>query len=405
MTMSRPLEGLKVVDMGWLMVGPESARYLGDLGADVIKVESAARRDPLRTLGPFVGGRSGLNRSLSYHTINAGKRSIALDIKHPHGREVLLKLARWADVLVESFSPGVIDRLKLSFSDLARENPRLIMLSTSLLGATGPETVGTSGTGTIGAALAGATNLLGWQDRAPAGPFGPWTDSVAPRFVVASLLAALHERRKSGRGCHIDAAQVECGIQFLMPAYYEYAVNGEIPQRRGAPGSSLRCPSGVFRCEGDDRWVAIDASEHTHWTCLRSIVGADLTDVTLDTLVGRLRHRARIERAISAWTARRTPQAVEERLQQAGISAHVVSTSLDLASDADLHHQDYYRRVTDPEMGEIVIRGPQYYLDRTPLTAGRPGPHLGASTSEILTSICGLNAAEVSELRASGALR
>lgn len=403
--MTGPLKGLKVVDMGWLMVGPESARYLGDLGADVIKVESAARRDPLRTLGPFVGGRSGLNRSLSYHTINAGKRSIALDIKHPRGREVLLKLVRWADVLIESFSPGVIDRLKLSYGDLARENPGLIMLSTSLLGATGPETQGTSGTGTIGAAFAGATNLLGWQDRMPSGPYGPWTDSVAPRFVVASLLAALHERRTSGRGCHIDAAQAECGLQFLMPAYYEYAVNGEIPQRRGAPGSPLRCPSGVFPCEGDDCWVAIDASEHDHWTGLRSIVGADLTHVSLDTLVGRLRHRAEIERAISAWTACRTPQAVEEHLQQAGIPAHVVSTSLDLARDADLHHQNYYRQVSDPEIGEIVIRGPQYHLDRTPLTVGRPGPHLGASTGGILTSICGLKAADIEELRESGALR
>src|SRR5262249_23947566 len=116
--MTRPLDGLKVLDMGWLMVGPESARYLGDLGADVIKVQTAARRGPLRAFGPFIDGRSGLNLSLSHHTINAGKRSIAFDIKHPRGREVLLQLVRWADVLIESFSPGVIDRLNLSWREL-----------------------------------------------------------------------------------------------------------------------------------------------------------------------------------------------------------------------------------------------------------------------------------------------
>lgn len=403
--MTAPLKGLKVVDMGWLMVGPESARYLGDLGADVIKVESATRRDPLRSLGPFPEGRSGLNRSLSYHTINAGKRSITLDIKQPRGREILLDLVRWADVLVESFSPGVIDKLRISYADLTRENPRLIMISTSLLGATGPETKGTSGTGTIGAALAGATNLLGWPDRAPAGPYGPWTDSVAPRFVVSSILAALHERHRSGRGCYIDAAQAECGLQFLMPAFYHYAINGETPQRRGTPGSPLRCPSGVFPCQGDDRWVAIDASEHAAWTRLRGIIGAPLTAARFDLLIGRLRGRAEIEAAISAWTTTRSAQSIEDDLQRAGVPAHVVSTSSDLACDDDLRHQNYYRRVTDPEMGEIVIRGPQYDLARTPLVAGRAGPHLGSATGAILSSICGLDATAVAKLKQDGLLK
>ena len=109
--------------MGWLMVGPESARYLADLGADVVKVESSVRLDPLRTLGPYKGGRSGINRSLSYHAINAGKRSIVLDAKHPRGHEVLLTLVRWADVFVESFAPGVIDSLHLSYEELRPENP------------------------------------------------------------------------------------------------------------------------------------------------------------------------------------------------------------------------------------------------------------------------------------------
>ena len=403
--MSAPLEGLKVVDMGWLMVGPESARYLADLGADVVKVESSMRLDPLRTLGPYKDGRSGINRSLSYHAINAGKRSIILDAKHPRGHEVLLTLVRWADVFVESFAPGVIDSLHLYYQKLRSENPALIMVSTSLLGQKGPKSRGTSGTGTAGSAFAGATNLLGWPDRPPAGPYGPWTDLATPRFVVASILAALHWRRTSGEGCYIDAAQAECGLQFLLPAYYDYAVNNRVPERRGAAGSPLRCPSGVYPCAGADRWVAIDASSDLQWRVFRRIVGDPLTRSEFDTLLGRLRNRERIERTIIAWTEARAPHVVERELQVAGVAAHVVSTSRDLAEDEDLRHAGYFQPIQDPEIGQTMTRGPQFRLTRTPHVPTRAGPRLGDSSDEILTSVCGYSALEVESLECDGVIR
>lgn len=403
--MRAPLAGLKVVDMGWLMVGPESARYLADLGADVVKVESSIRRDPLRTLGPFKDGQIGINRSLSHHAINAGKRGIVLDVKHPQGHEILTRLLAWADVFVESFAAGVIDSLGFSYAALADRNPGLIMVSTSLLGRKGPEAAGTSGTGTTGAAFSGATNLLGWPDRAPAGPYGPWTDSVTPRFIVSGVLAALHRRQATGRGCHIDAAQAECGLQFLLPAYYAFAANGLVSQRRGEAGSPLCCPSGVYPCAGDDRWIAIDASDEPSWGTLRTLLGGDLAATRFDTLIQRLRGRAEIDRAISDWTRLQEAPDVEARLQAVGVSAHVVSTSQDLARDADLHHQSYFQTVSAPEIGEGVIRGPQFRLSRTPHVATRPGPQLGESTFDILTSICGLSPPEARDLEQSGALR
>jgi benzylsuccinate CoA-transferase BbsF subunit len=403
--MSAPLEGVKVVDMGWLMVGPESARYLADLGADVVKVESSVRIDPLRTLGPYKDGRRGINRSLSYHAINAGKRSILLDAKHPRGHQVLLTLIRWADVFIESFAAGVIDGLRLSYDDLRHENPALVMVSTSLLGQKGPESRGTSGTGTTGSALAGATNLLGWPDRPPAGPYGPWTDGVTPRFVVASVLAALHRRRKSGEGCYIDAAQAECGLQFLLPAYYDYAVNNRAPHRRGAAGSPLRCPSGVYRCAGDDRWVAVDASADRQWQVFRRIVGDPLTRSEFDTVLGRLRHREEIERAITAWTQGQAPRSVERALQAAGIAAHIVCTSRDLAEDEDLRDDGYFQSIHDPEIGQATTRGPQFRLMRTPHVPTRAGPRLGDSCREILASIGGYSDAEVEALERDGVIR
>lgn len=403
--MSAPLQGIKVVDMGWLMVGPESARYLADLGAEVLKVESSARIDPLRTLGPFKDGRSGHNRSLSYHAINAGKRSILLDLKHAKGREAFLRLVRWADILVESFAAGVIDSLGFSYADLQRENPALIMVSTSLLGRTGPEAKGTSGTGITGSAFAGATNLLGWPDRAPSGPYGPWTDSVAPRFIVASILAALHRRQRTGEGCYLDAAQAECGLQFLLPAYYDYALNQRVPERRGTAGSPLRCPSGVYRCAGDDRWVVIDASGDLQWQALRRVVGDPLTRSEFDSLLSRLRNRKEIDGAIAVWTEPQYPRAVEEKLQAAGIAAHVVSTSQDLANEEDLQHEEYFQSIHDQEIGGAITRGPSFRLQRTPHVPTRAGPRLGDSSREVLMLIGGYTASEVDALERDGAIR
>jgi len=249
--MNAPLDRIHVLDMSWVMVGPVSGRYLADLGADVIKVESGLRIDPLRTLGPFKDGKSGRERSVSYHNLNAGKRSLAIDLKNPRGREVILRLAQWADVVLESFTPGVLDDLHLAYRDLKHRNQNIIMVSTSLLGQTGPHAKGASGVGTMGAALAGATFLMGWPDRPPFGPFGPWTDAVAPRFIVSSILAALHRRSRTGQGCYIDVAQAEAGLQFISPAAYEYAANRTIPLRRGIAGSPLRSPQGVYRCADD----------------------------------------------------------------------------------------------------------------------------------------------------------
>src|SRR5208282_1860850 len=181
-----PLTGVHVLDLSWVMVGPASGRSLADLGADVIKVESSKRIDPVRTLGPFKDGKMGPERSVSYHNLNAGKRCITVDIRKPEGREIVLRLCEWADVVLESFTPGVLDELRLAYADLSGRNPKIIMASTSILGQTGPEAKGTSGVGTMGAAMSGATYQFGWPDRSPCGPWGPWTDAVTPRFIVTS---------------------------------------------------------------------------------------------------------------------------------------------------------------------------------------------------------------------------
>ena len=400
---SAPLAGINVLDLSWVMVGPASGRYLADMGADVIKVESSKRIDPVRTLGPFKDGKTGPERSVSYHNLNAGKRCIAIDIRKPEGREIILRLAKWADVVLESFTPGVLETLQLGYSDLKNRNERIIMASTSLLGQTGPYAKGTSGVGTMGAAMSGATYQIGWPDREPAGPFGPWTDAVTPRFIAASILAALHRRSVTGQGCYIDTAQAEAGIQFMMPAYYEYAANGTIPERRGVAGSPLQVPQGLYPCSGEDRWIAIDASASTHWEAFRSLI-VELRDAKFDTIVGRLRNRDELEEAISSWTREQEAAAIENRLQAAGVPAHVVSRSNDLARDVDLREVGHLNKINDPVFGEAEIEGPRFSLDRTSLAPTQRGPRIGEHTKEVLATVLGMSDTEIAQLSEAGIL-
>lgn len=402
--MAAPLAGIKVVDIGWLMVGPVSARYLTDLGADTIKVESGKRVDPLRTLGPFKDGETGPERSLSYHMINAGKRSLAVDLKTTRGLDIVQRLVKGADVFVESFTPGAIDGMGLSYRELAADNPGLIMASTGILGRKGTMGMGMSGTGTTGSGYAGATYLLGWPDRPPTGPYGPWTDAIAPRFLVASVLAALHRRERTGRGTYIDLAQAEAGLQFLSSAYLDFAVNGVVAERTGTLNPPLKSPCGIYACAGEDRWLAIDASSAAPWAALRDALAPALDDARFDTLVGRLRARADLEAIISEWTRDRDAVEAQTVLQSAGVPAHVLCTDQDIAFDTDLEAVDYHRQIEDPVIGEAWIPGPQFTLNRTPHVETKAGPTIGDSVEAILASELGMDAAEVERLRAEGVL-
>jgi benzylsuccinate CoA-transferase BbsF subunit len=278
------------------------------------------------------------------------------------------------------------------------------MVSTSILGQTGPHAMGTSGVGTMGAAMSGASDLIGWPDRPPWGTFGPWTDGVAPRFIVSSILAAIHRKSRTGEGCYIDVAQAEAGIQFVAPAYYEYAANGTIPSRRGYAGSPLRCPQGVYPCSGNDRWIVIDASRDEHWRPLREVVCGTgfparvLLDAKFDGLIGRLRNRDEIDRAIAEWTRSRDAEETEHLLQRAGVPAHIVSGAGDLARDSHLRSANHFKKIEDPEFGEAEIEGPRSWFERTKLPQTRRGPRIGEHTAEILREVCGLSENEFAEL-------
>jgi crotonobetainyl-CoA:carnitine CoA-transferase CaiB-like acyl-CoA transferase len=258
-----PLKDVKICDFMWVMAGPASTRILADYGATVVRIESPTRVDTARTLQPYYGNQFGPDSSGLFANCNAGKFGISLDLGNPAARGVVHDLVRWADVVTESFSPKAMRAWGFDYETLRRINPGLIMLSSCLMGQTGP-LAKIAGFGNMAAAISGFTNLTGWPDRPPSGVFGAYTDYVAPRFTAMAILAALDYRRRTGDGQYIDQSQAECAIHFLGPAILNYTVNGRVEQRVGNSDTAF-APHGVYPAAGDDNWVAIVCRDDDDW--------------------------------------------------------------------------------------------------------------------------------------------
>jgi crotonobetainyl-CoA:carnitine CoA-transferase CaiB-like acyl-CoA transferase len=389
-----PLAGLKVADFSWVVAGPVVGRALADFGATVVRVESATRIETARMMQPFYDGKPGKENSALYGTCNAGKYGLALDLKQDRGRAVARDLADWADVVIESFAPGQMRRWGLDYPALSARRPRLIMLSSSLMGQTGPARR-LAGYGNIGASLSGYQDLVGWPDRPPIGPFGPYTDYVAPRFALAALLAAWDRVRGGGDGCYLDIAQTEIGIFLLSPQLAHYASTGVVAARMGNADLGA-APHGVYPCRSG-RFVAIACMTDAHWRALAAEL--DLApDPKLGTVAGRLAAAESLDAAITEWTSTRDAEEVRVRLRNAGVPAHPCADSADWAADPQLAHRGHIRTVPHPRFGTAVVEGPRYLLCETPGEVRRPAPQLGEHNEYVLRELLGYDAATVGEL-------
>jgi crotonobetainyl-CoA:carnitine CoA-transferase CaiB-like acyl-CoA transferase len=401
---SLPLAGIKVVDFMWVIAGPWGVRYLADYGATVVHVESPTRIDTARTVSPFKDGVPGPARSGAFANINAGKLGLTLNLANPKAREIALRLARWADVVTESFAPGAMKKLGLDYDSLRVTNPGLIMISSCLNGQNGPQ-ANLAGYGTMGAQIAGFGLLAGWPDRPPAGPAGAYTDYIAPKFTAAAILAALDHRRRTGDGQYIDFAQGEAAAQFLAPALLDCTVNGRAWERAGNASPDY-APHGAYPVAGSDRWVAIVATNDDQWRSLCTVTGHRdwLADPRFATLEARLANRDALDTAIADWTVGRSVDDVERLLQSVGVPAHRLSSSEDLIADPQLVHRRHFLTVPHPELGPVVIENSRMVFSATPANVTAPGPSFGQHNDEILRDILGLDGEAIIELVASGAL-
>ncbi|WP_089936110.1 CaiB/BaiF CoA transferase family protein [Candidatus Entotheonella palauensis] len=404
---SRPLSDVKVLDFTWVMAGPTATRVLSDYGATVVRVESAGRLDPMRMFGPYHDGEPGPENSGWFQNINAGKMSLRLNLSNRAAHSVVHDLVRWADVVTESFSPKAMRAWQFDYKSLRRLKPDLIMLSTCLMGQSGPYSQ-LAGYGNLASAIAGFDALVGWPDRAPAGLFIAYTDTIAPRFTVAALLAALEYRRRTGVGQYIDQAQLESALQFLSPALLDYVVNGRVRARMGNDDAQM-APHGVYPALGEDRWIAMAVQSDAQWQALCELMqehdGVHFQVDRFAQVHQRLAHRAELDAMLSPWTRLHDPHALEATLQAHGIAASVVLTMDDLYQDPQLAHRGHLIELSHPIHTTTTVEGSRFQLSDTPAQIACSAPILGCDTQYVLENFLGYSSDQINNLVSQEILR
>ncbi|MDD5093351.1 MAG: CoA transferase [Dehalococcoidia bacterium] len=397
-----PLEGLRVLDFSVSVAGPFISTYLGGFGAEVVKVETSLKPDILRMSTPYKDELTGTDRSGLFSYVNSNKFSMALDMNHPRKHEVAESLIKWADVMIDNFTVGVKERWGLDYPQASRINPRIIMLSTSSQGQTGPHCQH-PGWGWSMKSLCGFTHMTGWPDRDGTSPASSYTDEVAPWFAVAAILASLDWRRRTGKGQYIDHSQVEASLQFLSPALLDWTANGRRQTRQGNL-SSRACPHGCYRCLGEDRWCVIAVFSNEEWESLCRAMGdpAWTRDPRFATLSSRKENEEELNQLIEAWSIGHTPEEVMTRLQSAGVAAGIVQDEEDIIDrDPHLKFREHFPWVEHPVMGSVQAIGFPFKLSRSPARA-IPAPCLGEHTEKICTEFLGMPVEEFIDLFQSG---
>ena len=398
----KALEGVKILDFSWVILGPLITRYLAIHGASVIRIESKNRIDPIRASPPYKDRKPGINRAGYFAYFNINKRSMALNLNHPRSCEVVRRLISWADVVVENFTPGTMEKWGLGYEDLKKVKPSIIMLRTSNLGQTGP-LAQRPGLGHNLVALMGFSNLTGWPDGPPQAMGVAYSDVVTPRFGVAALCAALVERRKTGRGRLLDLSQMESTLQFLAPLILDYTVNHRENNRVGN-FCTHAAPHGVYRCQGEDRWCAIAVFTDDEWRSFCKVLGhlEWIEDPRFKTLLSRKRNETELDRLVEAWTINLSPGEVMRQMQAALVPCGIVSSSEDIFEDPQLRGQEVFWRLDHREIGSFSHLGRPFLLSRTPATPENPAPCFGEHTEYISTQILNFSDKEFIELLNEG---
>lgn len=394
------LKGVRVLAFTRAAAGPVTVNYLADHGATAVKVESHTRPDETRSVGPFKDNKNPTLDTSGYFTHqNSSVYGISLDPAKPRGREVALRLVKWADIVCENTVPGVMKRRGLDYESVCKEKPDIIYLSTTMHGQQGPRFLA-PGYGYHGSSFSGVFNLGGWPDRGPAPPYGPYCDYIAPPFGALAILAALEYRRRTGRGQYIDLSQVETAIHFISPVIMDYTVNGHIMGRSGNRVSSA-APHGAFPCKGDERWVAIAVSTEEQWKALARVMGepAWTKSDQFATFLGRKENEDELERLVAGWTIDYTAEEAMTLLQAAGVPASVVESTKDLFEDPQLKYRQHFRWLEHPVMGPIAHDAPSFRLSKAPFEQFA-GATIGQHNEFVYKQLLGMSDDEIADLYA-----
>jgi crotonobetainyl-CoA:carnitine CoA-transferase CaiB-like acyl-CoA transferase len=391
--MADPLAGIRVLDFTWVVAGPVTTRILADFGAEVIKVE---RKDAL----DFGDRRGGLSGSLM-----RGKRSIVLNLADPRGQAIARAFAVRSDVVVDNFSARVMTNLGLDWATLSATSPDVICVRMTGYGLTGPDRDKVSYGPTL-QALTGYTLLMAEPDGPPAGFGYSYSDLASGHMGALAVLAAVFERRRTGRGQLVDLAQLEAVASLVGPVLLERAANGGASTAVGnASQEGPAAPHGIYRCDGDDRWIAITVFDDAEWRGLVAAMGRPewALDPRFATAGGRLAHAGDLDRGVAAWTRTMNVHVAASRLQANGVPAGLVADAADVcARDPALAARGYFAEVATPEGRTVRIDGPPVGLSETPGRVRGPGPLLGEHTDDVLRTLLGHDEDTIATLRRDG---
>ncbi|MCY4193514.1 MAG: CoA transferase, partial [bacterium] len=389
-------EGLRVADLSWIAAGPLITKDLANLGATVIRVETEARLDTLRWIGPHLPHASPMSAGHPMANMNQSKLGLALNFTVPEAAAVIHRMIEWADVVVENYTPGTAERLGFGYEQVRARNPRAVMLSSCMRGQTGPEARHT-GFGLHGACLAGFTAITGWSDRPPNAPWGAYTDFISPRYGLAAIAAALRHRHRTGEGQYIDLSQIEASIHFLAPLVLEYRDSGRVRSQAGL-SSERAAPHGVYRTAGIERFCAVAVETDEQWRALCSVVPE------LGRVGDRWAETAVADETLADWLSVRDGFEAAGELREAGVPAYVALRASDFPSDPNLAARGFFIQLDHGAIGTMAFDGPVTLFSATPARPWRAGPLVGEHTQQVMSELLGFSSDEITALAAAGAL-
>lgn len=396
--MGGPLEGLRVLDLSRVLAGPVCSMLLGDLGADVLKVEQPGVGDETRSWGPpFYKGESAY-----FLAINRNKRSLTLNLKDPRGLALLTRLVQASDILIQNFRPGTLARLGLGYAEAARLNGRLIYASVTAYGSSGPGAA-KPGYDFIAQGVGGLMSITGLPDGPPTKVGVAVVDVVAGLLLTGLILAALHRRERTGRGEEVETSLLQAAVALLINVASNYLVSGEVPGRWGNAHANI-VPYQTFATADGHLNVAI--ANDGLWRTFCQIIGepAWAEDPEFATNAARTRNRERLVPLLAARFARLPTAAWLTRLEAAGLPCGPVNTVAEVLADPAVRHLKMVQEVEHPTLGKVPLLGIPFTLAGSPSVIRRPPPRLGEHTGEVLGEVLGISPEDVEALRREAVL-
>jgi len=400
-----PLEGVRVADFSWVWAGPFCTMHLAHLGAEVIKIESRSHLDLTRRLPLYPKGVApGIDRNGLFNQWSQGKKSVSVNLTKAEGIAIAKELIAKSDVVVDNFATGVMERLGLSYDELKKINPNIIMASISGYGHTGPHK-NYMAYGPAIAPLTGLSSLTGYAGSPPQEVGLSYGDPNAGINAAVAICAALAARQRTGRGQYIDISLWEAVAALVPEGWMDYAMNGTQPPRQGNR-DPVMAPHNCFRCAGDDEWVSIACGTEGEWQALCRAIGQPqlVNDKRFVTMRDRKANEDALDQLLTTWTETRNKWEVTRLLQDAGVAAFPSMNCKDLAEDGHLNEREFFSRLAHPEIGVQTHTGIPWRLHNAPNGVRLPAPMLGQHTDQVMREILNYSEQKIAQLQAEKVL-